>query len=199
MKKIRNSTLEIRIRNIAVAVMVFAIFMIAGYPYIRALFKTEKTGSSTATVKRFDLEVESEMDSVEIDFKETGSMYTGSGNYISGDLGEYIFSVKSKAEVDMSYDIKVVTTSPLPSGYYLKLSVSNLDKNDFYRAVSCDGVKNEYLFEDVGWIEGNTEGKRTHMLTVYASSTAISNGDEYDGDITVEVIAEQDFGTDEQD
>lgn len=169
----KRSPILLYIGLFLVAAVLISSYMVSG---LYARYTTTATGSDSARVARFD--VSNSIDSIEADIKLNF--------YDSAALSdEFQFTVESKSEVSLVYDV-VVT---LPSGSYGWLNITLDGKSADFE------VGNVFTFENVSDFDVATNQSKVHKLEFAIDNAYIGNSegisDILSGKVIVTVHVEQ--------
>ncbi len=143
---------------------------------VYAKFSTSASGSDSARVAKFDVQIENEPDN---------QVFNKLGTTADAEQYDYKFTVKNNSEVAINYSLKVTFDNALPANVTLWI--------DDKKAVSCDGTKTEFILLEDGTL--NYNGNKEHTLSIeveYINGDKLIDFKSFSSDTaTISVIAEQ--------
>ncbi len=160
-----------RIAAVIGCLTLISAYLLAG---VYAKFSTTASGSDSARVAKFD---------VELLCTEEDLRYDGENWFEDTQIKEYSFRVTGNSEVAIGYSIKISFENPPPD--YIKLWLDNGEK------IGCDGEKTEFTFSGFSYAAAPFE--KEHKLSLQVDYTDVDA--DYSAftnfPVTISVTAEQ--------
>ncbi len=142
---------------------------------VYAKFSTSASGSDSARVAKFDVQIENEPDN---------QVFNKLGTTADAEQYDYKFTVKNNSEVAIDYSLKVSFNNAPPANVTLWI--------DDKEAISCDGTEIEFLLLEDGKLNYTSSKEHTLSIVVeYINGDKLIDFENFSDTATISLIAEQ--------